>query len=96
MPSAPITPARWAKPKELMVAIGIGEFLAQIAGGIPMSQGEIVRPADLGLSAASVAARLAGPIEGLMAGNDERRARLVSAVARPQRPHRRRVRTTKR
>ena len=36
-----------------MVAIGIGEFLAQIQGGIPMSQGEIVRPADLGLSAAS-------------------------------------------
>ncbi len=66
--------------KELMVAIGIGEFLAQIAGGIPMSQGEIVRPADLGLSAASVAARLAGPIETLMAGNDERRARLVSLL----------------
>src|ERR1043166_5899137 len=28
----------------------LGEYLAQILGGIPMSQGEIVRPADLGLS----------------------------------------------
>ena len=32
-----------------------------------MSQGEIVRPADLGLSAAAVAARMAGPLEGLTA-----------------------------
>jgi (2S)-methylsuccinyl-CoA dehydrogenase len=66
--------------KELMVATGIGEFLAQIVGGIPMSQGEIVRPADLGLNAAAVAAHLAGPIEGLLSGNEERRARLVAAM----------------
>ena len=31
--------------------IGAGEYLAQIVGGIPMSQGEIVRLADLGLTA---------------------------------------------
>ena len=37
--------------EELLVEIGIGEYLAQIQGGIPMSQGEIVRPADLGLAA---------------------------------------------
>src|SRR5262245_53117652 len=29
--------------EELLVQIGIGEYLGQIAGGIPMSQGEIVR-----------------------------------------------------
>src|SRR5262245_54733957 len=63
--------------KELMAAIGIGEFLSQIVGGIPMSQGEIVRPADLGLDGAAVAAHLAGPVQGLLAGNEERRARLV-------------------
>jgi (2S)-methylsuccinyl-CoA dehydrogenase len=39
--------------EELIVQIGIGEYLAQIAGGIPMSQGEILRPSDIGLSAAS-------------------------------------------
>ena len=67
--------------KELLVHIGIGEFLAQMQGGIPMSQGEIVRPADLGLGADSVAARLAGPLAGLMAGNELRRARLVGCCA---------------
>jgi (2S)-methylsuccinyl-CoA dehydrogenase len=67
--------------EDLIVQIGIGEYLAQIAGGIPMSQGEIVRPADIGLSPASVAARMAGPLEGLIAsGNVERRARLVELM----------------
>src|SRR5262245_37064674 len=66
--------------KELMVAIGIGEFLAQIEGGIPMSQGEIVRPADLGLSAAAVSARLTGPVAALLTDNAARRARLVTLL----------------
>jgi (2S)-methylsuccinyl-CoA dehydrogenase len=64
--------------EELLIQIGLGEYLAQIQGGIPMSQSEFVRPADLGLSAAAVAARMAGPLEGLIVtGSDERRARLV-------------------
>src|SRR5262245_39088957 len=67
--------------EELLVQIGIGEYLAQIAGGIPMSQGEIVRPADVGLSPAAVAARLAGPLESLTSvGNVERRARLIELM----------------
>src|SRR5262245_1788962 len=69
--------------EELVVQIGVGEFLAQIQGGIPMSQGEIVRPADVGLSPAAVAEGMAGPLEGLMAsGNVERRARLVELMRR--------------
>ncbi|WP_135450784.1 acyl-CoA dehydrogenase family protein [Tabrizicola caldifontis] len=32
----------------LILQIGFGEYLAQIAGGIPMSQGEMARLADLG------------------------------------------------
>ena len=43
--------------EELLVEIGIGEYLAQIQGGIPMSQGEIVRPADIGLAGEAVATR---------------------------------------
>jgi (2S)-methylsuccinyl-CoA dehydrogenase len=67
--------------EELIVQIGVGEYLAQILGGIAMSQGEIVRPADMGLSAAAVAERLAGPLDGLMSsGNAERRARLVELM----------------
>src|SRR5215510_9780066 len=66
--------------KELMVGTGIGEFLAQMEGGIPMSQGEIVRPADLGLSAAAVSARLTGPVAALLTDNAARRARLVTLL----------------
>ena len=66
--------------EEIIVQIGIGEYLAQIQGGIPMSQGEIVRPADVGLSGLKVAERLAGPLEALMAGSVERRARLVELM----------------
>jgi (2S)-methylsuccinyl-CoA dehydrogenase len=67
--------------EELLIQIGIGEYLAQIAGGIPMSQGEIVRPADVGLSAEAVARRMAGPLQGLIeSGNAERRARLVDLI----------------
>jgi (2S)-methylsuccinyl-CoA dehydrogenase len=69
--------------EELIVEIGVGEFLAQIQGGIPMSQGEIVRPADVGLSPSAVAERMAGPLEGLIAsGIVERRARLVELMRR--------------
>ena len=38
-----------------LVEIGFGEYLAQILGGLPMSQNEIARPADLGAGAAAAA-----------------------------------------
>jgi (2S)-methylsuccinyl-CoA dehydrogenase len=67
--------------EELLVRIGLGEYLAQIAGGIPMSQGEVVRPSDLGLSAAQVAARI-DAVEGLIGdgNNTERRFRLIELI----------------
>jgi (2S)-methylsuccinyl-CoA dehydrogenase len=68
--------------EELLVRIGVGEYLAQVVGGIPMSQSEIVRMSDLGLSPAAVAARLTPAVEHLMAtGNTApRRARLVELI----------------
>ncbi len=52
--------ARWARTlhtdkrlgeiERLLLEAGFAEYLAQIAGGIPMSQNEIVRPVALGLS----------------------------------------------
>src|SRR5215813_4226442 len=66
--------------EDLIVRIGIGEYLAQILGGIPMSQSEIVRPADLGLSGRAIAQRMAGPLDGLMSDNETRRARLVALL----------------
>ena len=66
--------------EELLVRLGIGEYLAQIQGGIFMSQSEIVRPADLGLAGESVAARLAGPLQALAASQLDYRARLVELM----------------
>ncbi|MGD0333682.1 MAG: acyl-CoA dehydrogenase family protein [Xanthobacteraceae bacterium] len=68
--------------EELLVRIGAGEYLAQIFGGIAMSQGEIVRLADLGLPAAAAAARATPAVEHLIAfGNTApRRARLVELI----------------
>jgi (2S)-methylsuccinyl-CoA dehydrogenase len=68
--------------EEHLVRIGLGEYLAQMIGGIPISQGEIVRPSDLGLTAAQVAARINPMIEGLIASGNtpERRARLVELM----------------
>jgi (2S)-methylsuccinyl-CoA dehydrogenase len=65
-----------------LVRVALGEYLAQIVGGIPMSQGELVRPADLGLSMAQVAARINPMVEGLIASGNtaERRARLVELM----------------
>jgi (2S)-methylsuccinyl-CoA dehydrogenase len=72
--------------EDLVVRIGLGEYLAQMIGGIPMSQGEMVRPADLGLSMDQVAARITPAVEALIAaGNDARnRARLIELMREHQ------------
>jgi (2S)-methylsuccinyl-CoA dehydrogenase len=72
--------------EELLVRIGAGEYLAQIVGGIPMSQGEIVRLADLWLNSAAVTARVNSAVERLIAdGNTaQHRARLVELMRQQQ------------
>lgn len=49
----------------LLLQLAFGEYLAQLAGGIPVSQVEIVRPADLGLDAAALARFRTPPVERL-------------------------------
>ena len=71
--------------EQLLVRLGLAEYLAQVAGGIPMSQCEMVRPADLGLSARAVAQCLAGPLEALSQGNDAGRAELVRLLCQQSR-----------
>jgi len=56
--------------EEHLVRIGLGEYIAQIVGGIPMSQGEMVRPSDLGLSIAQVASRINRSVESLIASGN--------------------------
>ncbi|MBP7001974.1 acyl-CoA dehydrogenase family protein [Amaricoccus sp.] len=72
---------RLGELERLLLQIGFGEYLAQLAGGIPMSQGEIARPRDAGLTAADLApfhAASAALVEG---GNtDAARARLVELM----------------
>jgi (2S)-methylsuccinyl-CoA dehydrogenase len=68
--------------EEHLVRIGLGEYIAQIIGGIPMSQGEMVRPSDLGLSMSQVAARINRACESLMTNGNtvERRVRVVELI----------------
>ncbi|PJK27937.1 acyl-CoA dehydrogenase family protein [Minwuia thermotolerans] len=40
--------------ERLILQAGFGEYLAQLGNGIPMNQGEVVRPQDLGLQMRSV------------------------------------------
>jgi (2S)-methylsuccinyl-CoA dehydrogenase len=41
---------KFGEVEQLILQIGAGEYLWQIYGGIPMSQGEILRPQDMGLT----------------------------------------------
>ncbi|MBI5162389.1 MAG: acyl-CoA/acyl-ACP dehydrogenase [Magnetospirillum sp.] len=42
---------KFGELEQLILQAAFGEYVAQIQGGIPISQGEIVRPSDLGLDA---------------------------------------------
>jgi (2S)-methylsuccinyl-CoA dehydrogenase len=44
---------RFGAGERQVLMIGFGEYLAQLVGGLPMSQSEIVRPAELGMGEAA-------------------------------------------
>ncbi len=73
---------RFGETEQLLHQIAFGEYLAQIAGGIPMSQNEIVRLRDLGLSPENQAALTDPAIATLIrAGNSQAaRTRLVELM----------------
>lgn len=62
--------------EKLVVAIGTGETLAQLAGGLPMGQNEFIRPGDFGLD--SHVTSLLAAAQGNNAAN---RARLIELLA---------------
>ncbi|MBL9096363.1 MAG: acyl-CoA dehydrogenase family protein [Alphaproteobacteria bacterium] len=74
---------KFGEIESLILSAAFGEYCAQIAGGIPMSQGEIVRPSDLRIAAADVARFASGPVADLMAeGFDTTvKARLAALIA---------------
>jgi (2S)-methylsuccinyl-CoA dehydrogenase len=73
---------RFGETEDLLTRIGVGEYCAQIFGGIPMSQGEMLRLADFGLDEAAAAPDRAGAIAELIASGNTApaRARLAALV----------------
>ncbi|MFK5595702.1 acyl-CoA dehydrogenase family protein [Methylobacterium sp. HMF5984] len=74
---------RLGETETLLVKIGAGEYLEQMVSGIPMSQGEMVRPVgSLGLTAREVQLFRTDAVEALIAdGNTpENRAALVQKI----------------
>ena len=74
---------RLGSPEELALTLGIGEYLAQLAGGIPMSQNEVFRLAEIGLGAAASAWAQRPAVQWFVerAGRPQTRRALVDAWA---------------
>jgi (2S)-methylsuccinyl-CoA dehydrogenase len=73
---------RGGKIETLLLGVAFGEYCAHIAGGIPMSQGEFVRLADLGVSSAEAARFSSGAVNDLIAHgcSPALRARLAELI----------------
>jgi (2S)-methylsuccinyl-CoA dehydrogenase len=63
------------------VRIGVGEYLAQLLGGLPMSQNEVVRPAELGLARAASDLAADPAVASLLADGNTAENRLALAQA---------------
>ena len=60
----------------LILQVAFGEYLAQLEGGVPLSQVEMIRPADLGIDTEAVAAFRTGPVQALIQAGTAAAARL--------------------
>jgi len=75
------TEGRLGEIEQLILQIGVGEYASQIAGGIPMSQGETIRLTELGLSRGEIRAFEDEAAAVMEAGHSrEARARLAKLV----------------
>ncbi|MEQ1863049.1 MAG: acyl-CoA dehydrogenase family protein, partial [Micropepsaceae bacterium] len=74
---------KFGEMEQLILRGALAEYSAQIAGGIPMSQGEIVRLPDLGVSTSDVARFASGAVADLIAEGFEQSAktRLAGLIA---------------
>jgi (2S)-methylsuccinyl-CoA dehydrogenase len=72
----------YGEVENLLTRIAFAEYLAQVFGGIPMSQGEFVRLSDFELSPQAIAARRTEAVERIIAtGNTPKnRARLAELI----------------
>ena len=70
------TESRFGELEALIHQIAFGEYLAQIRGGIPMNQGEIVRPRDFGVEPAELKVLDTPEIETLLTSGNTTAARM--------------------
>ncbi|WP_073973738.1 acyl-CoA dehydrogenase family protein [Erythrobacter donghaensis] len=79
---------RFGSAEELTLRIGFGEYLAQIAHGVPMSAQEVIRPAALGTEAAARALTAHPAVARFLAegSTPESRSRLAALLADGARP----------
>jgi hypothetical protein len=67
--------------ERLILHIGVGEYLAQLSGGVMMSQGEFARPADMGVSAADITAFTSDPAVARLSAEGATDAAKIRLVA---------------
>jgi len=71
----------------LILSSAFGEYCAQIEGGIPMSQGEIMRLTDLGVATSDAARFASGAVADLIAEGFDHRAKARLAVLIAEHPN---------
>ena len=73
---------KFGEMEQLLLQIAFGEYLHQIAGGIPMNQGEVVRLQDLGLGWDALSGFQCAEVQTLMAqaNSQAARTRLVALM----------------
>ena len=73
---------RYGEMESLITRIAFGEYLAQIFGGIPMTQGEITRLSDFGVSTDAITTAHSPAVTRLMAESNTpaTRARLIALI----------------
>jgi (2S)-methylsuccinyl-CoA dehydrogenase len=71
----------FGETEALILEVAYGEYLSQLAGGIPMAQGEMARPWELGLSDSDIAPLRGGDAGALAAALASARARLGARLA---------------
>ncbi len=67
---------KFGETEQLILQIAFGEYLSQIAGGIPMNQGELIRVSDLGVDSGAVADMMTDAVKTLIASGNSQAARV--------------------
>jgi (2S)-methylsuccinyl-CoA dehydrogenase len=73
---------RFGEIEQLLLTAAVGEYLAQISGGIPMNQGETVRVAALGVPRAEISQFSDATVQLVEAGTSEQvKSRIAALIA---------------